>query len=100
LVNSREIRLRGESLFHRRMKKNIKPLVDMETALTAKEIDETKRYQRNEIKKVLKTIAIDFMDVEEDIVPTKEDRAQWRKLQKEKTRNKRDRRKNIPDVIV
>ena len=100
LVNSREIRLRGESLFQRRMKKNIKPLVDMETALTAKETEETKRYQPKDIKKVLKPISIDFLDVEEDIVPTKEDRAQWRKFQKDKTRNKRDRRKNIPDDIV
>ncbi len=82
------------------MKKNIKPLVDMETALTAKETEETKRYQPKDINKVLKPIAIDFLDVEEDIVPTKENRAQWRKFQKEKTRNKRDRRKNIPDDIV
>jgi ADP-ribosylglycohydrolase len=97
LVNSREIRLRGEALFQRRMKKDMKPLADMETALTAKESEEAKRYQPKEVKKILKPIAIDFWEDEEDILPSKEDRAQWRKFQKEKTKSKRDRRKNLPD---
>jgi hypothetical protein len=100
LVNSREIRLRGEALFQRRIKKDMKPLVDMETALTAKESEETKRYQPKETKKFLKPIAIDFWEDDEDIVPSKEDRAQWRKFQKEKTKSKRDRHKNLPDDIV
>ena len=97
LVNSREIRLRGEALFQRRMKKDMKLLSDMEMALTAKESEEAKRYQPKEPKKVLKSISIDFWEDEEDIVPSKEDRAQWRKFQKEKTKSKRDRRKNLPD---
>jgi ADP-ribosylglycohydrolase len=100
LVNSREIRLRGEALFQRRMKKEMKPLADMETALTAKEAEEAKRYQPKEAKKIFKPIAADFWEDEEDIVPSKEDRAQWRKFQKEKTKSKRDRRKNLPDDIV
>ena len=50
LVNSREIRLRGEALFQRRMKKDIKRLSDMEMALTAKEPEEAKRYQPKEPK--------------------------------------------------
>ena len=100
LVNSREIRLRGEALFQRRMKKEMKPLADMETALTAKESEEAKRYQPKEIKKILKPITIDFWEDEEDIVPSKEDRVQWRKFQKEKTKSKRDRRKNLLDDIV
>ena len=99
LVNSREIRLRGEALFQRRMKKDMKPLADMETALTTKEAEEAKRYQPKEAKKILKPISADFWEDEEDIVPSKEDRAQWRKFQKEKTRSKRDRRKNLPDDI-
>jgi ADP-ribosylglycohydrolase len=99
LVNSREIRMRGEALFQRRMKKDMKPLADMETALTAKEAEEAKRYQPKETKKILKPISIDFWEDEEDIVPSKEDRAQWRKFQKEKTKSKRDRRKNLPDDI-
>jgi ADP-ribosylglycohydrolase len=97
LVNSREIRLRGEALFQRRMKKDMKLLSDMEMALTAKELEEAKRYQPKELKKVLKPISIDFWEDEEDIVPSKEDRVQWRKFQKDKTKSKRDRRKNLPD---
>jgi ADP-ribosylglycohydrolase len=97
LVNSREIRLRGEALFQRRMNKDMKLLSDMEMALTAKESEEAKRYQPKEPKKVLKQISIDFWEDEEDIVPSKEDRAQWRKFQKDKTKSKRDRRKNLPD---
>jgi ADP-ribosylglycohydrolase len=100
LVNSREIRLRGEALFQRRIKKDMKLLSDMEMALTAKESEEEKRYQLKEPKKVLKPISIDFWEDEEDIVPSKEDRAQWRKFQKDKTKSKRDRRKNLPDEFV
>ena len=96
LVNGREIRLRGDALFHRRMKKNAKVLVDMEMALTNKETEEGKRYRPKETRKVLKSINIDSWEDDEDIVPTKEDRAQWRKFQKEKTKAKRDRRKNLP----
>ena len=96
LVNGREIRLRGDALFHRRMKKNAKVLVDMEMALTNKETEEGKRYLPKETRKVLKSINIDSWEDDEDIVPTKENRAQWRKFQKEKTKAKRDRRKNLP----
>ncbi|MFL2948104.1 MAG: ADP-ribosylglycohydrolase family protein [Nitrospinales bacterium] len=96
LVNGREISLRGDALFHRRMKKNAKVLVDMEMALTNKETEEGKRYQPKETRKVLKSINIDSWEDDEDIVPTKENRAQWRKFQKEKTKAKRDRRKNLP----
>ena len=100
LVNGREIRLRGDALFHRRMKKNAKVLVDMELALTNKETEEGKRYVPKETRKVLKSINIDSWEDEEDIVPTKEDRAQWRKFQKQKTKAKRDRRKNLPNDFL
>ena len=96
LVNGREIRLRGDALFHRRMKKDAKLVVDMEIALTNKESEEGKRYLPKETRKVLKSINIDSWEDEDDIVPSKEDRAQWRKFQKEKTKAKRDRRKNLP----
>ena len=96
LVNGREISLRGDALFHKRMKKNAKVLVDMEMALTNKESEEGKRYLPKETRKVLKSINIDSWEDDEDIVPTKENRAQWRKFQKEKTKAKRDRRKNLP----
>ena len=97
LVNGREIRLRGDALFHRRMNKDAKVLVDMEIGLTNKEAEEAKRCLPKETRKVLKSIKIDFSEDEEDIVPSKEDRAQWRKFQKEKTKAKRDRRKNLPN---
>jgi len=97
LVNGREIRLRGDALFHRRMNKDAKVLVDMELGLTNKEAEEAKRCLPKETRKVLKEIKIEFSEDEEDIVPSKEDRAQWRKFQKEKTKAKRDRRKNLPN---
>ena len=96
-VNSREIRLRGEALFYSRRKKDAKNLIAMETALTNKEAEEAKRYQPKDIKKVFKPVSIDFWEDEEENIPSKEDRAQWRKFQKEKTKSKRDRRKNLPD---
>ena len=97
LVNGREIRLRGDALFYRRMNKDAKILIDMEIGLTNKEAEEAKRCLPKETRKVLKSIKIDFSEDEEDIVPSKEDRAQWRKFQKEKTKAKRDRRKNLPN---
>jgi len=97
LVNGREIRLRGDALFHRRMNKDAKVLVDMEIGLTNKEAEEAKRCLPKETRKVIRSIKIDFSEDEEDIVPSKEDRAHWRKFQKEKTKAKRDRRKNLPN---
>ncbi len=98
LVNRHEIRLRGEALYLRKMKKGAKPFVDMEMALTVKEAEEAKRYQPKETKKIIKPfVTLDYWDEEQDIVPPKEDRAEWRKFQKEKTKSKRNRRKNLPD---
>ena len=98
LVNGNEIRLRGEALYLRKMKKDAKPLVDMEMALTFKEAAEAKRYQPKETKKIIKpVVTIDYWEEEQSIVPSKEDRAKWRKFQKEKTKSKRNRRKNLID---
>ena len=72
----------------------------MEMALTIKEAEEAKRYQPKEKKKSVKTvITLDYLEEEQDIVPPKEDRAEWRKFQKEKTKSKRNRRKNIPNDL-
>jgi len=72
----------------------------MEAALTAKEFEEGKRCLTKETKKSsrIQMQSLDLWDEEEEesSVPSKEDRAQWRKFQKEKTKSKRDRRKNIP----
>jgi ADP-ribosyl-[dinitrogen reductase] hydrolase len=100
LVNAKEIRLRAEALSIRRGKKDQKQLFDMESALTAKEFEEGKRCQTKESKKSarLQVQSLDIWDEEESSVPSKEDRSEWRKFQKEKTKSKRDRRKNIPSL--
>ncbi len=101
LVNAKEIRLRAEALSARRVKKEQKHLFDMEAGLTAKEFEEGKRCLTKEIKKASR-IQMQSQDIwddeEESSLPSKEDRAQWRKLQKEKTKSKRDRRRNIPSL--
>lgn len=101
LVNAKEIRLRAEALSNRRAKKEQKYLFDMEAGLTAKEFEEGKRNLPKESKKGIQLKSVDLWDDEEEgeaLVPSKEDRAQWRKFQKEKTKSKRDRRKNIPSM--
>ena len=100
LVNAKEIRLRAEAISAGRTKKEQKHLFDMEAGMTAKEFDEGKRYLTKEIKNPSRTQmqSLDLWDEEESSAPSKEDRAQWRKLQKEKTKSKRDRRKNIPSL--
>jgi ADP-ribosyl-[dinitrogen reductase] hydrolase len=96
LVNAKEIRLRAEALSRRRGSKDHKDLFNMEAGLTTKEFEESKRNLPKEPKKVAQLKSQDFWDEDEVPVPSKEDRAEWRKFQKEKTRSKRDRRKNIP----
>lgn len=100
LVNAKEIRLRAEALSIRRGKKEQKDLFNMEAGLTAKEFEEGKRNLPKEVKKGIQLKSQDLWDDdgEEGPVPSKEDRAGWRKFQKEKTKSKRDRRKNIPSL--
>jgi hypothetical protein len=96
LVNAKEIRLRAEALSMRREKKEQKDLFNMEAGLTTKEFEEGKRNLPKESKKGIQLKSQDLWDNDEAPVPSKEDRAEWRKFQKDKTRSKRDRRKNIP----
>ena len=99
LVNSKEIRARGDALFHRRAPKGLKNLVEMELALTNKEYEEAKKIEPKLTKKVERKTSFKFdLDEEEDeeqTIPKKEDAAQWRKFQKDKTKMKRDRRRNL-----
>jgi len=99
LVNSREIRARGGSLFQRRAGKGLKNLVDMELALTNKEFEEGKKITPKTTQKSEQKISFGFdLDeegFEEPAIPRKEDAAQWRKFQKDKTKMKRDRRRNL-----
>ncbi len=101
LVNAKEIRLRAEALSARRLKKEHKHLLDMEAGMTDKEFEEGKRCLTKEMKKSSSRVQMqssDLWDEEESYAPSKEDRADWRKFHKEKTKLKRDRRKNIPSI--
>ncbi|MFQ5450981.1 MAG: ADP-ribosylglycohydrolase family protein [Nitrospinaceae bacterium] len=99
LVNAREIKARGEALFMRRAPKGLKDLYGMELGLTQKESEERKRYMPKRAHKPAKKIpaAADAREGEgeDSSIPRKEDAAQWRKFQKDKTRMKRDRRRHL-----
>jgi len=99
LVNSKEIKARGEALSKRRAVKGIKDLVEMELALTDKEFEEGKTISPKPTQKISRKTSSRF-DFDEDefgesTLPKKEDVALWRKFQKDKTRMKRDRRRNL-----
>lgn len=100
LVNGKEIRARGEALSLRRFPKGMKDLYEMESALSNKEMQEGKRFLPDKAKSAVgkgKSLVYFFDDdFEESIVPPREDMAARRKFQKDKTRQKRDRRRNIP----
>jgi len=99
LVNGREIKARGEALYKRQVLKGAKPLLEMESALTAKEVDEGRRHHAKSAKPGKKAaparIETDELERGLRLMPGKEDTARWRKMQKEKTRQKRDRRRNL-----
>ena len=97
LVNSKEIKARGEALFHRRAPKGLKEILEMESSLTEKENEERKKYLPKSTQKLPRKASpvVDFWDEEDEepAIPRKEDAAKWRKFQKDKTRMKRDRRR-------
>jgi ADP-ribosylglycohydrolase len=99
LVNAKEIKSRGEALFQRRAGKGLKGLVEMELALTLKEFEEAKRVTPKKAQKETGRISsrfdFDEEEFEETAIPKKEDAAKWRKFQKDKTKMKRDRRRNL-----
>ncbi len=99
LVNSKEIRARGESLSQRRAVKGLKNFVDMELALTNKEFEEGKKNLPKTMQKPSHKISSGFdfheEEFEESVIPKKEDAARRRKFQKDKTKMKRDRRRNL-----
>jgi ADP-ribosylglycohydrolase len=102
LVNGKEVRARGEALYLRRFPKGMKDLFEMESALSNKEMEEGKRFLPDKAKSAIgkgKSSAYFFDDeFEESIVPPREDAVARRKFQKDKTRQKRDRRRNIPSA--
>jgi ADP-ribosylglycohydrolase len=102
LANAREIKARGEALFLRQDQKKLKDIVEMESGLTHKEYEDQKKYGAWDVKKVSAKIeAVGFEDDELELskVPKKDDPLKWRKFQKDKSRMKRDRRKNLSKDI-
>ncbi len=96
LVNAREFKTRGEALTKRQFSKGAKPLQEMELALTMKEYEEARRHQGKVHKKAPAAKAkMEEAPAGPRILPGKEDTARWRKMQKEKTQKKRDRRRNL-----
>lgn len=99
LVNSKEIKARGGALFLRRFSKGLKDLATMESALTQKESDDRRKFSPKLTRKASgrggPVVEVRDDDGDESEIPRKEDRGNWRKFQKDKTRMKRDRRRNL-----
>lgn len=97
LVNSKEIKARGEALFLRRFTKGLKDLQAMELALTQKEADDGRKFSPKLTRKVSGKGApvAEVRGGDEFDIPRKEDRGSWRKFEKDKTRMKRNRRRNL-----
>lgn len=98
LVNFKEIKARGEALGARRQNPSLKNLFEMESSLTQKEYDQRQRYLQKEPKKKSKSAKLQKgLDSEnqDSSLPQKDNKGQWRQYQKDKTRSKRDRRRNL-----
>ncbi len=103
LVNGKEIKLRGEALAKRKKGSVGKDLQDMELGLTQKEAEERRKYLPKEPQKSAKKASVleDLWLEEEadDTLPQlKEDPRRWREFERDKTRKKRDRRRNLPPM--
>jgi hypothetical protein len=101
LANAREIKARGEALFLRQDQKKLKDIVEMESGLTHKEHDDQKKYAVRDPKKAALKIEahhVGFDDEDEAALskaPKKDDPVKWKAFHKEKSRMKKDRRKNL-----
>ncbi len=100
LVNAKEIRVRAEALAAGRPDRSAKDLYAMELAFTQKECEEGKRFVPKKAKKTgsfRPAAALPYLDDDPDepAIPKKEDTAEWRRFQKDKTRKKRDRRRHL-----
>jgi ADP-ribosylglycohydrolase len=101
LVNGKEIRLRGEALAKRKKGVVGKDLLEMELGLTQKEAEERRKYLPKELGKSSKKASVleDLWveeEAEETLLQLKEDPRRWREFERDKTRKKRDRRRNVP----
>lgn len=102
LVNSREIKARGEALLLKRLPAGLKDLYEMEAGLSLKEYEARKKHLHKEPKKTPVKIPDPELDwtengnddeIAELLLARKNDPGQWRKYEKDKSRKKRDRRK-------
>ena len=86
-------------MFLRRFTKGLKDLETMELALTQKEFEERRKFSPKLTRKVsgkgAPVAEVRDGDRDEFEIPSKEDRSKWRKFEKDKTRMKRDRRRNM-----
>ena len=101
LVNAKEIKLRGEALARRKKGSVGKDLLEMELGLTQKEAAERRRFLPKEpVKTSKKASVIEDLWLEEEAGDTlpqlREDPRRWREFERDKTRKKRDRRRNLP----
>ena len=99
LVNGKEIRLRGEGLFSGSFPKDAKDIYEMELGLTLKEFEVGKKYfekGKNFSRPTPRpTLSWEDADTDESNIPEKSDVANWRKFEKDKSRIKKNRRKNL-----
>ncbi len=103
LVNAREIKLRGEALSKKKKGVVGKDLLEMELGLTQKEAEERRKYLPKEpSKSAKKGSVLEDLWLEEEAEDTlpqlKEDPRRWREFERDKTRKKRDRRRNVPPM--
>ncbi len=99
LVNSKEIRIRGEALANRKAPKGIKNLPEMESGLTFKEMEDSRKFPFTKTRKTgpKGSLSKEFFEEEDStgsLANLKEDSYGWRKYQKDKTKRKRDRRRD------
>ncbi|MCH8209093.1 MAG: ADP-ribosylglycohydrolase family protein [Nitrospinae bacterium] len=100
LVNSKEIRNRGEALANRKALKGFKDLPEMESGLTFKEMEDSRKFPFTKTRKT-GPLGSGSKEVFEDedsngsLANLKEDAYGWRKYQRDKSKQKRDRRRNL-----
>lgn len=102
LVNSKEIRLRGEALANRKAPKGAKDLLEMESGLTFKEMEVSRKFSSQKSKKPGRKVsksteALAKETTADALVDLKDDAYGLRKYQRDKSRQKRDRRRNLGD---
>ena len=98
LVNGKEIRIRGEGLFSRSFPKKAKDIYEMEMGLTSKEFELGKKYFQKSTKFIRPTprpkLSWEDDDTNESNLPEKSDTVNRRKFEKDKSKAKKNRRKN------